>query len=470
MSSSTPPPPIVQDPNAGLLRSGLHAFYGALWWTAIVLGSLWWVPRSIYDRQFREMVRGRLGLGLPRAPGPGDRQRILIHGVSVGEVKAAQALVLGLEEQRPDLEVIISTVTDTGYQVAKELYEGRRVVRFPADPGLIVRRFLRRVAPQSVILLELEIWPNFLRAANELGIPVGVVNGRITAESFRSYRLFRNLLPQFNRISLYCVQVEEYGRRFADLGGARDRILVTGNVKADSLGTGRVEPGPDLRALLSPTAGQLVLTAGSTHDDEELRLVRAWQESFPTARLVLVPRHPQRAAELTQALAGIGVRPQLLSALRVGQTPDPARPAIVDSIGELEQVYGLSDLVFIGGSLVPHGGQNMLEPASQGLPVVYGPHVENFAVEAGLLEEAGASLRLSSPGELAASLYELISDEPRRRAMAHAGLAVVETQKGATRRTLMALEARCLPALPPPTEDSKAALGVPVVPELDLQP
>ena len=448
MSSAPTPPPILQDPNAGLLRSALHAFYGATWWIAICLGSVWWITRALYDREFRRMVRARLGFGLPRPPATGERQRILIHGVSVGEVKAAQALVLGLERLRPDLEVILSTVTDTGFQVAGELYAGRRIVRFPVDPGWIVRRFLRRVAPACVILIELEIWPNFLRAANELGIPVAVVNGRITAESFKSYRLFRNLLPQFNRISLYCVQVEEYGRRFASLSGADERILVTGNVKADSLGEGRVEPGDELRRLLSPAPGQLVLSAGSTHEDEELRLTRAWQQGFGGTRLVLVPRHPQRAPEVVQALAALGVVPQLLSDLRAGEAPDPSRPAIVDTIGELERVYGLSDLVFIGGSLVPHGGQNMLEPAAQGLPVVYGAHVDNFLLEAGLLEAAGASLRLAEGEELAGCLAGLLEDEPRRAAMARAGLAVVRAQKGATARTLEALEERCLP-LPP---------------------
>jgi 3-deoxy-D-manno-octulosonic-acid transferase len=445
MSSEPTPPPILRDPNSGLLRSALHAFYGALWWLAIGLGSVWWVSRSLYDLEFRRMVRGRLGFGLPSPPRAGERRRLLIHGVSVGEIKAAQALVLGLERERPDLEVVISTVTDTGFKIARELYTGRRIVRFPVDPGWIVERFLRRVQPVCVILIELEIWPNFLRAANGLGIPVAVVNGRITEASYGSYRHFRNLLPQFNRISLYCVQAEEYGRRFASLSGAGERILVTGNVKADSLGESRVEPGSELRRLLSPAPGQLVVTAGSTHENEELQLVRAWRESFPEARLILVPRHPPRAPEVERRLRESAVSAQLLSSLRAGDEPDPSRPAIVDTIGELERVYGLSDVVFIGGSLVPHGGQNMLEPAAQGLPVVYGPHVENFLIEAGLLERAGGGLRLADSRDLGACLAQLLADPGRRRAMAVAGLAVVRAQKGATRRTLEALEQRCLP-------------------------
>lgn len=441
----TAPPPILVDPNPGILRSALHAFYGAVWWVAIALGSVWWLTRSLYDASFRQMVRGRLGLELPEAPAPGERRRVLIHGVSVGEVKAAQDLIVRLELERPDLEVVISTVTDTGYKIATEIYGPRKVVRFPVEPGWIVRRFLRRVRPACVILIELEIWPNFLQASNALGIPVAVVNGRITQSSYESYRHFRHLLPQFNRISLYCVQVQEYGERFSRLSGGEERILVTGNVKWDSLGVGRVDPGSELRDLLAGDPGQVVVTAGSTHDDEELRLVRAWREHFPSARLILVPRHPKRTVEVCAELEKLGITAQRLSDLRQGLAPDPSQPVLVDTIGELERVYGLSDLVFIGGSLIPHGGQNMLEPASQGLPVIYGPHVENFALEARLLEQAGAAERLDSPEDLGPVLGRLIADQERRRRMANAGLEVVSLQRGATQRTLDALQARCLP-------------------------
>ncbi len=441
------PPPITRDPNPEPWRVALHAFYGLVWWVAIVLGSVWWVGRSLYDPAFRRMCRERLGFGLPAPPGPGERQRILIHGVSVGEVKAAQALVASLERECPHLEVVFSTVTDTGMAVATELYRGRLVVRFPVEPGWIVERFLRRLAPVAVVLVELEIWPNFLRATNQLGIPVAVVNGRITERSFRRYERFRNLLPQFNRISLYCVQGEEYGERFRRLGVEPARVVWTGNVKADSLGDGPVEPGEELRRLLGGRPGQLILTAGSTHADEELLLGRVWRSRVPEARLVLVPRHPQRAADIAQALREVGLEPQRLSALRAGEAPDPARPALVDTIGELERVYGLSDLVYVGGTLVPHGGQNMLEPAAQGRPVLHGPHVDNFQLEARLLAEAGGSLCVRDAEELGARLAELAADPARRARMASAGLEVVRGQKGATARTLRALRERCLDPL-----------------------
>lgn len=444
---TTLPPPITRDPNPEPWRKALHAFYGLLWWVAIGLGSPWWLGRSLYDPAFRRMVRERLGFGLPQPPGPGGRRRVLIHGVSVGEVKAAQALVASLEEECPELELWFSTVTDTGVAVATELYGAERVVRFPVEPGAIVRRFLRRLQPEAIVLVELEIWPNFLRAANQLGIPVAVVNGRITERSFRSYQRFKNLLPQFNRISLYCVQGSEYGDRFLELGVAPERVVLTGNVKADSLGDGPVEPGEELRRLLGGRPGQQVLTAGSTHEDEELQVALAWREGVPGARLLLVPRHPQRAADIERALRLEGLEPQRLTALRAGEAPDPGRPALVDTIGELERVYGLSDLVFVGGTLVPHGGQNMLEPAAQGRPVLHGPHVDNFLVEARLLGEAGGSLTVADSAELGRLLAQLAQDADRRDRMARAGLEVVARQRGATGRTLRALRERCLEPL-----------------------
>jgi len=437
------PPPILEDPNRALPRAILHGFYGALWWLAIVLGSPWWGWRSLTDKTFRRMALARLGWGLARRS-PGAAPRILIHGVSVGEVKAAQSLVEAIGKGTRAYDVVISTTTDTGFEVARELFADHEVVRFPVDPGWIVTRFLRRIDPVCVVLVELEIWPNFLRAANIAGIPVAVVNGRITATSYSSYRLFRNLLPQFNRISLFCVQGEEYARRFAALGCDPGRILVTGNVKADSLGDGPVGPGEELLRLLGGAPGQVILTAGSTHPEEELLVVKAWRDHAPETRLVLVPRHPRRAVEIVAALAELGLEAQRLSELRAGEAPDPERPALVDTIGELERVYGLSDVVFIGGSLVPHGGQNMLEPASQGRAVVYGPHVQNFQLEASLLEARGAAIRLPDGEQLGPQLGALARDPGLRRRMGEAGLAAVGEQKGATARTLSALEERCL--------------------------
>lgn len=435
--------PIHRDPNPGFPRWILHAIYDVVWGIVIVVASPWWIWRCIVDAEFRAMASARLAFGIePRAPG--GKRRVLIHGVSVGEVKGAQALVRAFERERPDIEVVICTTTANGLRVAHKTYPNHRVVRFPIDLSFVVKRFLARVDPMCVVLVELEIWPNFLRCANRAGVPIAVVNGRITDKSFTNYGWFKNVMPQFNRISLFCVQDEDYASRFARLQADRARIVVTGNIKVDGLRTGRVDAGAELTRLLGGTAGQAVLVAGSTHSPEERLIVAAWRAFVPNARLVLVPRHPERAAEIVRELEAHGERAQRLTALRAGEAPDRSRPVLADTIGELEHIYGLADLVFIGGSLVEHGGQNMLEPAAQGRAVLYGPHVFNFVQEAHLLEAHGAALRIGGASELGPALAELLGDPARREAMGRAGQAAVEAQRGATEVTIRALLGRCL--------------------------
>ena len=443
-----PPAPIVRDPNPGPLRALLHAAYDLVWVLALVLLSPWWLLRWAFDPAFRSMARGRLGEPVdPAARAPvGDRPRVVVHGVSVGEVLGAAPLVAELRAKHPELEVVITTTTDTGLEVARKKYPDLVIERFPLDASFLVARFLRRVRPTLVVLIELEIWPNFLRNCNRAGIPVAVVNGRITQKSFGQYRVFRRILPQFNRISLFCVQLEEYAERFRELGGRSERVIVTGNMKADGLGTGEIDSDAiaEIARQLGPSEGQKVIVAGSTHSPEELLVCEAWQRGAPDARLVLVPRHPPRVPEVRRELAERGVEVQLLSRLRAGEAPDPRRPAIVDTIGELDSIYGLADVVFVGGSLIAHGGQNMLEPAARGRPVIHGPHVQNFRQEAALLERAGASIVVPDAARLAVELGALTSAPERCLARGAAGRQAVLEQRGATALTLEALERHCL--------------------------
>ncbi len=439
------PKPILGDPGPGFLAALLYAIYDCAWILAIFVPSPWWALRALTSPRFRSTLATRFGSGLPRPRAAGARPRILVHGVSVGEVKAAQALVREIALARPDLDIVISTVTATGFTVAQKLYPAARVVRFPFDLSFVVRRFLSRVDPTCVVLVELEVWPSFLREANRAGIPIAVVNGRITERSFRRYAWFKRLMPQFERISLYCAQDAEYATRFVGLNADPRRVIVTGNVKADGLRTGAREPTQELLDRIARTPGQPVVVAGSTHAPEEGMLVSAWRSSFPRARLVIVPRHPDRSQSLVRELEALGVEPQLLTQVRSGEVPDPARPLLVDTIGELEQVYALADVVFVGGSLFPHGGQNMLEPAAQGLAVLYGPYVANFREEAALLERAGAAQRIAGEKELGPTIRALLDDPERRCSMGVAGRAAVEGQKGATALTWRALAERVLP-------------------------
>src|SRR5688572_7179430 len=351
--------PIRADPNPGPLRWLLHGSYDLVWIVAAALATPWLLLRMARSDDFRRMVSERLARR--SLPAPAGRRRVLVHGVSVGEIKGAAPLVQRILAEFPGTEVVLSSTTSTGLAVARQVFPDQAVVRFPLDLSFVARRFLDTLQPVCVVLMELEIWPNFLRECNRSGVPVAVVNGRITPKSFRRYRWFRRSLPQFNRISLFCVQSEEYAERFSALSRRPERVLVTGSMKADGLSIGARRAPAELARLLGGRPGQKLIVAGSTHDPEELLVTRAWMEGAPAARLVVVPRHPQRAQDVINALTGCGAPPQLLSELRRGETPDPRRPAIVDTIGELESVYALADLVYVGGSLVEHGGQNMLE-------------------------------------------------------------------------------------------------------------
>jgi 3-deoxy-D-manno-octulosonic-acid transferase len=281
MTASAPagtPPPIVRDPVPGIGRFALHVVYDLALWCGVIVAAPWWIVRSLTDPIFRRMVWERLGFDLSIAAESKHGRRVVVHGVSVGEVKAASSIVGRLRTERPDLEIVISTTTATGAEVARRTYPDLQVVRFPFDFAFVVRRFLRRVAPTAVVLIELEVWPNFLRAANRTGVPIAVANGRITERSFPRYLRFRKLMPQFQRISLFCVQDEVYARRFEELSRDSERILVTGNVKADSLHLGRLAVQPDLARHLGGEPGQSVLVVGSTHDPEERTIATAWRE------------------------------------------------------------------------------------------------------------------------------------------------------------------------------------------------
>lgn len=437
--------PIRTDPNGGLGIALLHWIYDAAWWFAILVGLPLWLWKAGRRPGFRTMVAERLGWS--GWPEPSERPRVLIHGVSVGEVKGAQALIDRLREQRPDLEVVLTATTDTGLEMARKLYPDVSVARYPLDLSSVVRRFFRRVNPVAVVLVELEVWPNFLREANRRGAPLAVINGRITEDSFKSYRVFKRFFPQFNRLSLVCVQDDTYGQRFRRLGVDPARVLTTGNVKFDGLSVGRKSAGPDLAPHLNCGGDRPIVVLGSSHDPEEFWFTRAWREHFPEARLVLVPRHPPRAAGVVAQLAAEGVQVQRLTELRAsGAAAAPDLPLLVDTIGELDPVYGAADLVFIGGSLIEHGGHNMLEPAVQGVAVAFGPHVHNFRAEVRLLLDVDGALQVDDPARVGSELAGLLGDAGRRSAMGAAAQAAVEAQKGATDLTLGALSQGCLPS------------------------
>src|SRR4051794_7807501 len=369
---------------------------------------------------------------------------IWVHAVSVGEVLAARPIIAELRKRYPTLKLFLSTTTLSGQQLARRnVTEADDVFYLPFDWGFTVGRTLTLVKPRLFIMVETEIWPNLLRECRRRGIKTALVNGRISYRSFPRYRLvrpfFRRVLADIDR---FCVQGEESARRLIELGADASAVIVTGSLKFESLHTtptpGR---GPDrvLRFFrISP--GRPVLLAGSTMKGEEEFVVRAFNRFRATAGggnalLVLAPRHPERFSEAERICRHEG-----LSTIRRSELPIDAEPradaVVLDTIGELAQLYQIATAVFVGGSLVPSGGHNILEPAVFGKPIVFGPHMENFGEIAEAFLANGAAVQVRSERELEDVMVTLLGDPVRRARLGAAARALVDANRGAKSKTL----------------------------------
>jgi 3-deoxy-D-manno-octulosonic-acid transferase len=374
----------------------------------------------------------------------GGRPCVWVHGVSVGEVKAAAGLVRRIESGWPEVEVAISVTTDTGRRVAESLYPGRRIDLFPPDLSWVVRDALAAVAPGLIVLVESEFWPNLLLGARERAIPVALVNGRLSRGSARRFGRVRALAgPLLGSLDTVCVQVPEYAERFLALGLDPARVHVTGNMKLDNIPLERDGAAAEaLRAALRLDGSRPVIVAGSTHPGEERALVRIARRLEAAGRpvtLVLVPRHPGRADAVLADVEAEGGRAVRRSRIEAGPAPAPGDVRVLDTVGELEVAYALADAVFVGGTLVPHGGQNMMEPASLGRAVVVGPQVFNFRGEVEMLERAGGLTVVKDEAGVQAVLSGWLADPARAAAQGEQARAVLAANKGATERTLEVL-------------------------------
>lgn len=374
------------------------------------------------------------------------RPCVWVHGVSVGEVKAAARLVERLEQRVPGVEVVVTATTDTGYRVARERYPRHRVEFYPPDVSWIVRGALDRLRPDLVVLVESEFWPNFLTAVARRAIPTVLVNGRISQRSARRFArcgpLTRGLL---SAIARFCVQLPVHAERFVSLGLPQDRIVVTGNLKFDNVPI-LADPtrSTAFERLLGATDGRPILVAGSTHPPEERLLGQAvakLRAAGVPLRAIVAPRHPARADAVEADLKREGLAVVRRSRIPPDGAASPADAVVLlDTVGELEAVYALADVVFVGGSLVRHGGQNVMEPASVGRPIVVGPHTWNFRGEIDLLAACGALETVANPEGLVARVAAILADPAAARARGERGRAAILESKGATERTVAALE------------------------------
>ena len=401
----------------------------------IVAGAL--ALRGFRDRSHWKDFSQRFGFGTTVAS-----RSIWVHAVSVGEVQAAAPLIEALLKRFPHIPLVLTTVTPTGRARAQALFGSRADVRYvPIDLPGSVRRFFNRVRPQLAVILETEIWPNLYHRCGKLGVPLVLASARISPRSVKSYRrlvgLFRETLS--NGIFI-AAQSSADAERFRSIGANPEHTHVVGNIKFDYSHPANIEEvGKKRRSALG--WDRPVWVAGSTHAREEDILLAAHRDlraRFPQALLVLVPRHPPRFGEVANALRDHGVKFVTLSS--GAPIADDTEVFLVDTLGELLGFYAASDVAFVGGTLVPVGGHNLLEPLSLGLPTLSGPNTFNAADIAKLLVDCGAVKVVHDAAELAASIGALFADPAARTQMGASGRKAIEDNRGAVRRLMNFLE------------------------------
>jgi 3-deoxy-D-manno-octulosonic-acid transferase len=424
----------------------MYLLYSAAVLAFFVVMSPYLLYQAVRYRKYVRSLPQRLGM-LPVSFNLDGDESIWIHAVSVGEVLTARALLPELRERYPRLRIFLSTTTMTGQQIARNnLQYVDEVFYFPFDFARIVNRTLRLVKPRLFIMMETEIWPNLLRACRRANVRTMLVNGRISSRSYPRYRLvrwfFRRVLQDVDR---FCMQSEESARRVIEIGADPDRVTVTGSLKFDSLqipGSAAADRGSN-RVLRYFRIGpdRPVFIAASTLKGEEEPVLEAFQRIRATmadALLIIAPRKPERFDEVERLARRAGWRVTRRSELRVDDEPR-CDVVVLDTIGELAQVFRVATAVFVGGSLVDAGGHNILEPAVFGKPIVFGPHMQNFAEIARTFLENGAAIQVQSGRELERVVRELLGDPVTRARLGAAARALVEANRGARTRSLAAI-------------------------------
>ncbi|MCY4165206.1 MAG: 3-deoxy-D-manno-octulosonic acid transferase [Gammaproteobacteria bacterium] len=418
--------------------------YGALSWIAAPALCGHMLARSVRDPGWRKRLPERWGARVPAVPAGG----VWLHGSSLGEVVALSILAGELERRRPDLPLLLTAFTPAGSAaIQRGLREGQSHSLLPFDLGLANRRFLRAVRPALGVILETEIWPGLYAACRSAGVPLLIASARLAERSYRRYRKVRPLIAAaLSAVRVVGAQTEEDAERFRALGHDGLDVRVSGNLKFHCRPqAGVLERGAELRAAMG--AARPVWIAASTHEPEEqiaLLAQRRLLDERPDALLILAPRHRERFAAVRSCLRQSGLRVAMRSRHRA---PDAQTQVfLLDSLGEMTAFYAASDLAFVGGSIAPKGGHNLLEPAAFGLPVLAGPHLFNTPQTARLLSDAGALLRVRDASELAGLAARLLESEEARRSAREGARSCVAAGQAVLDRTLGLIE----PLLPAP--------------------
>lgn len=435
---------------------GRRPLVGSLEWLSLsyflyslvlAVGMLLSLPYWLYQILLQGKYRSGFGARMGKVParlvaGAGGMRRVIwVHAVSVGEVLAVSGLVAQMQQNFPKHRVLVSTTTDTGQELARKRFGEDSVFYFPMDFAFAIRSYLKALQPELVVLAETEFWPNFLHLAHSGGARIAVVNARISDRSWPSYQRFRWALRRMLvQVDLFLAQTAEDSARLQSIGAEAGRVQVTGNLKFDvSVPT----PPPiveSLRRSLAAEGAGPVLVCGSTVEDEEPPLLKAFENlrvGHPRAVMILAPRHPERFDDVAILVQQLGI-PSFRRSQWQGEALAGA-VLLVDTIGELAALYALADVAFVGGSLVPRGGHNIIEPAQHGVAIVTGSHMENFRDIVALFQSRDA-VRIVSLSELPLMLMQLLADDSERRALGQRAEQTMRSQAGATQRTMAALK------------------------------
>ena len=415
-----------------LIVISVRLVYSALFYflTPLILGRLFWRGRKqpSYSRRWLE----RLAI-YDSEPESGV---IWFHAVSVGEAEAAFPLIRAVKERFPEQTLLVTATTPTGSaRIQEVLGDAARHVYLPYDLPDCVDRFIRHYRPALAVVLETEIWPNLYRACGKRGIPLAIVNGRLSEKSARGYLRLRSLTREsLSYVRLIAAQTEEDARRYVAIGANPESVSVAGNVKFDNeLPNDVQDRAKGLRRALF--GKRPILIAGSTHPGEEIQILTAFEAlrgEFPELLVVLAPRHPHRVGDVVAECGKMGLTTRLRSENK--PCDESIDVFLLDTLGELRGFYAASDIAFVGGSLMPIGGHNVLEPAAAGLPVLFGPHLFNFAEIGRKLKESGGGIEVENAEELALWAGRLLNDESLRRGIGESGKRFVSANQGAVQR------------------------------------
>jgi 3-deoxy-D-manno-octulosonic-acid transferase len=417
----------------------MYVIYSLLLACAALLSLPWWIVQMLRLGKYRSGLAERLGF-VParlRDARPGS---IWVHAVSVGEVLAVSHLVNEMQRQHPDRQIFVSTTTATGQQLASQRFGENRVFFMPLDFGFAVRRYLNALNPQLIVIAETEFWPNLLHLAGKRQTSLAIVNARISDRSFPRYKRFKWFFGRvLAEVDLFLAQTAEDAGRLREIGAQTERVRVSGNLKFDVRPNAQASLVNGLRAAVG--AHSPVIVCGSTAEGEEELLIEAFtivQQQFPAAIMMLAPRHPERFEKVAALISSQGFA---LLRRSMWTPPQPIHGGVflLDSVGELAVIYELADIAFVGGSLVPTGGHNILEPAQYGAAILVGPYTFNFKEIVSIFEN-GSAVKIATADTLSSQFLSLLNHPEELQRMGRLATDLFAKHAGATRRTLEALD------------------------------